>query len=586
MTSHLADPERNVSFTRGVFLGEIREDLVFPFPELGPSEKENLSAILHSFRAWASATVDSARLDREGRFGDEVRAGMAQLGMMGLNIPEDYGGFGASALLFSRVFGEVGTADASLAVYFGAHQSIGCKGITLFGTEDQKRRWLPQCASGERIAAFCLTEPGAGSDAQSMRTTAVPSADGTHYVLNGEKIWISNAGYAGLFTVFAKVPVEQDGKTKQRITAFIVDARAPGITLGKPEEKMGIKASDTRSVSFRDVKVPSEDRLGDVGDGFRIALEVLNSGRLGLAAGSARGARKVLDLALAYAKDRKQFGRPIGTFEMVQRKFAVAAAECYAADAGWMTCASMVDRGGVDFSLETAACKVFASELAFRAAADAQQIAGGIGYSREYPYEQVLRDCRIMLIFEGTNEILRALIALSGLQQPGEHLKALGEAFRAPLRSLGALGSYLGGRVKRQLARPEFTRVHPALKAEAEMVANSVHRMALCVERLLMAHGKGVIEKQFHQERLANCAIDIFLSSATLSRATWAIEKAGGPDKAAADVDNARIFISMAMRRTRRALRGLRHNQDARLKALAERALECGSLTVETPTDA
>jgi len=419
MSVHLADPERNPSFTRGVFLGEIREDLVFPFPELAPSEKEDLTAIVDSFRAWAAATVDTARLDREGRFGDAVRAGMAELGMMGLNIPVEYGGFGASALLFSRVFGEVGTTDASLAVYFGAHQSIGCKGITLFGTEDQKRRWLTQCATGERVAAFCLTEPGSGSDAQAMRATATLVPEGTHYLLDGEKIWISNAGYAGVFTVFAKVPVEEDGKAKQRVTAFIVDAHAPGITLGKIEAKMGIKASDTRSVSFANVRVPVEDRLGEVGDGFRIALEILNSGRLGLAAGSSRGARMILDLALAYAKERKQFGRPIGSFEMIQRKFALAAADCYAADAGWMTCASMVDRGGIDFSLETAACKVFASELAFRAAGDAQQIAGGIGYSQEYPYEQALRDCRIMLIFEGTNEILRALIALSGLQQPG-----------------------------------------------------------------------------------------------------------------------------------------------------------------------
>ena len=585
MSVHLADPEHNPSFTRGVFLGEIREDLLFPFPELAPAEKEDLTAIVDSFRAWAAATVDTARLDREGRFGDAVRAGMAELGMMGLNIPAEYGGFGASALLFSRVFGEVGTTDASLAVYFGAHQSIGCKGITLFGTEDQKRRWLPQCASGERVAAFCLTEPGSGSDAQAMRATATLVPDGTHYLLNGEKIWISNAGYAGVFTVFAKVPVEEDGKAKQRVTAFIVDAHAPGITLGKIEAKMGIKASDTRSVSFANVRVPVEDRLGEVGDGFRIALEILNSGRLGLAAGSSRGARRILDLALAYAKERKQFGRPIGSFEMIQRKFALAAADCYAADAGWMTCASMVDRGGIDFSLETAACKVFASELAFRAAGDAQQIAGGIGYSQEYPYEQTLRDCRVMLIFEGTNEILRALIALSGLQQPGEQLKALGKAFRDPLRSLGVIGSYLGGRVKRQLGKPVFTRVHAALKDQAEMVAAAVNDLARAVEKLLVEHGKGVIERQFHQERLANAAIDIYLSTATLSRATWAIERAGSADQAAADLDNARIFVSMAMRRTRRALRALDRNQDARLKVLAERALASGSLTVDTPTD-
>ena len=187
---------------------------------------------------------------------------------------------------------------------------------------------------------------------------------------------------------------------------------------------MGIKASDTRAVSFEDVRVPVADRLGDVGQGFHIALEVLNSGRLGLAAGSARGARRIMGIALAHARERKQFGKPIGSFEMIQRKFAVLAAEVYAADSAVMLAADMVDRGGVDFSLETAACKVFASELAYRAASDAMQIAGGIGYSKEYPYEQALRDSRINLIFEGTNEILRALIALTALQEPGEQLRA------------------------------------------------------------------------------------------------------------------------------------------------------------------
>jgi acyl-CoA dehydrogenase family protein 9 len=246
----------------------------------------------------------------------------------------------------------------------------------------------------------------------------------------------------------------------------------------------------------------------------------------------------------------------------------------------------MVDRGGIDFSLETAACKVFASELGFRAAGDALQIAGGLGYSKEYPYEQAVRDSRIMLIFEGTNEILRALIALSGLQQPGEQLKELGRAFRDPLRSLGAIGSYIGGRVRRQLVKPDFTQTHGSLKDEAEMVARAIHSLALAVQKLLVEHGRHVIERQFHQERLANAATDIFLSTATLARATWAIGKAGSVDRAAADLDNARIFISMAMRRTRRALRALERNQDARLKVLAERALDSGSLTVDTPTDA
>lgn len=581
---HLADPDKNPSFTRGVFQGEILEDLVFPFPEPSAEEKETLAQILDSFRGWAAETVDSAKMDHDGKFTPEVRQGMAELGLMGLNIPEEYGGFGASTMVFSRVFGEIGATDAALAVYFGAHQSIGIKGIILFGTEDQKQRWLPRCASGELIGAFCLTEPGSGSDAQAMLSTAVPSADGKSYTLNGTKIWISNAGYAGVMTVFAKVPVVVDGKEKQRVTAFIVDAKAPGVSLGKVEEKMGIKASDTRTVTFENVTVPTEDRLGDVGSGFKIALEILNSGRLGLAAGSSRGTREMLKMAIEYVKQREQFGRPIGNFEMIQRKVAIAAADCYAADAGWMLCAGMVDRGGVDFSLETAACKVYASELAWRSASDAMQMAGGIGYSKEYRYEQAVRDSRINMIFEGTNEILRALIALMGLQQPGEELKQVGKAFKNPLKNIGAISSYVTGRAKRTITKNKFTKVHEALADEADLVETAIHDLALAVEKALIEHGKDIIERQMIQERMANAAIDIYLSTAVLSRATTAIKKhgeAGAKD----DLDAAKIFIAMAMRRARRAIRAIEKNQDDRLRALAKRAYDTGDLTVPTPTD-
>ena len=578
---HLAAPDVNPSFTKSAFLGEIREELVFPFPVLEPDEQEALRAILDSMRDWASSSVNSAKFDHNARFPDEVRQGMHALGLMGVSIPEEYGGFGASAKVYNRIFGEVGSIDPALAVYFGAHQSIGCKGIVLFGTEEQKQRYLPKCATGESIAAFCLTEPGSGSDAQAMRSTAVPSADGTHYVLNGTKIWISNAGYADVLTVFAKVPVELDGVRKARVTAFVVDAHATGVSLGKLEEKMGIKASDTRAISFENVRVPVEDRLGDVGQGFRIALEILNSGRLGLAAGSARGTRRIMNEALAYAKQREQFGRTIGSFEIIQRKIATLAAECYALDSAVMVTSGMVDRGGVDFSLETAACKVFGSELAFRASNEALQIAGGIGYSKEYPYEQAVRDSRINLIFEGTNEVLRALIALMGLQQPGERLKALGTAFKAPIRSLGAIGGYLAGRARRQITKQRFTLVHTALEREAGLIETLVHDLALGVEDAILRHGKTIIDRQFLQERMANAAIDIYLATTVLSRTSWEIERLGSEDAAKAQIDCARIFIPMAYRRARRSIRALRKNQDARLKAIAESSLEAGNLGPE-----
>jgi acyl-CoA dehydrogenase family member 9 len=571
------------SFLKSIFLGELREDLVFPFPAPTPEERETLDAILGSFRQWAADNVDSASMDRDERFPDAVRQGMHELGMMGVSIPEEYGGFGASALVYNRIFGEVGATDPALCVYFGAHQSIGCKGIILFGTEEQKQKYLPSCATGDMVAGFCLTEPGSGSDAQAMKMTATPDGDG--YLLNGTKIWISNAGYADLFTVFAKVPVEVEGVRKERVTAFIVDAHAPGISLGKHEDKLGIRASDTRAVFFENVRVPAADRLGEVGHGFRIALEVLNSGRLGLAFGSTRGARRIPDIAVAYATEREQFGRPIGSFEMIQRKIATLAAEVYASESAVFVTAGLVDRGGIDYALETAACKVYASELAFRAASEAMQIAGGIGYSREYPYEQALRDSRINMIFEGTNEILRALIALMALQQPGERLKALGKAFRDPLNSIGVIGGYLAGRARRQVRAPSFSKVHPLLEREADMVAELVHDLALAVEGVILRHGKAVIERQFLQERMSNAAIEIYLATATLSRTTWEIERAGGAEGAQRQLDCARVFIASAYRRGRRNIRGLRRNQDNRMAAIARAAMETGQLAPEAPTD-
>ncbi len=584
--SRQATPDAQNSFTKGLFLGQLREELLFPFPTLSAEDAESLEMVLDAFRHFAADTIDSAAMDRAGQFPDEVRLGVHELGLMGLNIPAEYGGFGAPATVFNRVFAEVAATDPALGVYIGAHQSIGCKGITLFGTESQKTRYLPRCASGELVAAFCLTEAGSGSDAQAMTTSATPGEDGTHYLLNGTKIWISNAGYAGLLTVFAKVPVEVDGVVKGRVTAFIVDAHAPGVSLGKLEDKMGIRASDTRSVIFENVRVPVEDRLGDVGQGFRIALEILNSGRLGLAAGSALGTRVIMERALEHAGQRQQFGRPIGQFEMIQRKFAVTAAELYAADAAWMVTADMVDRGGVDFALETAAVKIFCSELSNRAVGDALQIAGGIGYSREYLYEQAVRDARISLIFEGTNEVLRALIALMALQQPGERLKAIGSAFRRPIQSLGAIGSYLTGRARRTLTPPSFSLVHPALAREAAAVARTAHELAVGTEKALIRHGASIVERQFVQERLANAAIEIYVATATLSRATAELERAGGnEDEVASSLDCARLYVPLACRRARRQLRGLRRNQDGRMTAIALRALESGNLAPPPPTD-
>lgn len=583
-TSVGAAPDRNPSFLKGVFSGELHESLVMPFPLLSDDERDSLHQSLAAFRAFAADKVDAAKHDREGAFVPEVLQGLHELGFMGVNIPDAYGGFGASAKVFTRIFGEIGATDPALAVYFGAHQSIGCKGIILFGTDAQKQRYLPKCATGELVAAFCLTEPGSGSDAQAMATTATPTDDGTAYVLNGNKMWISNAGYAGVFTVFAKTPGESSSH-KPRITAFIVDAHSPGIRLGKLEDKMGIKASDTRAVSFENVRVPAENVLGEVGHGFRIALEILNSGRLGLAAASALAARRIMNEAIAYATQRTQFDHPLVSFEMIREKIARAAADCYASDSASRLTAGMVDRGGIDYSLETAACKIFASELAYRTANDALQIAGGIGYSKDFPYERAVRDARINLIFEGTNEILRTLIALTGIQTPAARLSELQHALQHPWQGLGELSAYAKERMSRSMHHPTFAQVDPAFADEAREIGVLVQAFGDAVEAAIRRHQRAIADREIVQERMADAAIELYHATAVLSRVTATLAARGDPAATQAEVTCARLFLRMARHRAEEHIQSIAQPMDALAPVVVDRAVDVMDVAPRLPDE-
>ncbi len=329
-------------------------------------------------------------------------------------VPEPYGGMGLGATAYSRVLQEIGRYDASTAVTVGAHSSIGMRGLLLFGTDEQKARFLPRLATGELIAAFCLTEPGAGSDAAGIKTTAV--RDGDDWVLNGEKLWITNGGIADFFTVFAKTSLEGRG----HITAFIVTRDMKGVTTGPHEDKMGIRASSTTTVVLEDVHVPAANVLGEVGKGFKVAMKILNTGRTGLGGGSVGGMKRLIELSANQARERRQFGQPIAELR----------AACSRSSRRWRSTATpprasvnmvagLVDRGFEETQVEAAISKVFASEALWRTADEALQIAGGSGYMRELPYERVLRDSRINRIFEGTNEILRLFIALTAMNDLG-----------------------------------------------------------------------------------------------------------------------------------------------------------------------
>src|SRR5262249_39552475 len=365
------------SFAKSLFFGLLPEEMVFPYPQIPAAEKENLRLILESLHKFAAEKIDSKKIDAEARIPPEVLAEMKGLGLFGVAIPEAYGGIGLSQAGYARVMQEAAGIDASVAVTLGGHQSIGCKGIVLFGTEEQKKKYLPRCASGETLAAFCLTEPGSGSDAASIKTRAVAQPDGS-WVLNGNKIWITNGGIADLFTVFAQTEVEKDGEKKDRITAFIVE-RAQGIKNGPEEHKLGIKGSSTTAIYLEDVRVPAENVLGPVGGGFKVAMGILNNGRLGLAAGCVGGAKTVIKLAIAHALGRRQFGRTIGEFGLIKDKIARMMVETWAAESMVYLTTGIIDRGADDYSIESACCKVFASEMLWRVANEALQISAGAG---------------------------------------------------------------------------------------------------------------------------------------------------------------------------------------------------------------
>ena len=562
-------PTIEQSFMKALFHGVIAEELFFPYPEMGADERESASMILDSIRRFFAANVDSAKIDREHRIPPEVLDGLKGLGLMGLQIPTEYGGAGLSSMAYARIMQEVASLDASIAVTLGAHQSIGLKALLLFGNEEQKQRFLPRLATGEQMAAFALTEPSAGSDAAAIKTRAELSADGSHYVLNGSKIWITNGGFADVFTVFARTSALEEGR-KPRITAFMVE-RSAGVKSGPEEHKLGIRGSSTTEVFFDDVRVPAENVIGDVGKGFKVAMEVLNSGRLGLAAGCVGACQTLLKMALERVQERRAFGRHIGDFGLIKDKIATMMAQTYALESMTYLTAGLVDSKVADYSLESAICKIFGSETLWFVVNETLQIAAGIGYMQDYPYERLLRDARINLIFEGTNEILRAFVALSGMSGPGRALADVVKAMREPIKGFGLLSDFAIRKARTVLGRERMTRAHPLLSREAVIFEDFTGELASITEAMLRKHGRDIAEMQYVQKRIAEIAMDLFAVAACLTRTTRAIERRG-EEGARREIDMTTIFTNSAHKRLRQHTADFQKNDDELRKALAVRA--------------
>jgi acyl-CoA dehydrogenase family protein 9 len=571
--------KKTASFVQALCMGRIEEEIVVPYPEMKPAEKETLGHVLASVnQLLAPHAKDFREWDVRGEMPREFVEELKAFGLFGLVIPEEHGGLGFGSTAYSRVLQEIAKHDASVGLTVGAHSSIGMRGLLLFGTDAQRRRWLPKLATGEMIAAFCLTEPGAGSDAAAVRTTAVRQGD--HWILNGDKLWITNGGIADFFTVFAKTP-NPAASGKAYMTAFVVTRDMPGVSVGPHEDKMGIRASSTTTVHFEDVKVPDDHVLGEQGMGFKAAMKILNSGRTGLGGGCVGAMKKVIALATKQAKERKQFGKPIAEFGLVKQKIGEMIVDAYAAESVVGLVAGLIDQGYQDYAVEAAISKVFATEALWRTADEALQVAGGNGYMREFPYERVLRDARINRIFEGTNDILRLFIALTAMNDVAAQLKELSESVKGvladPIKGFGVLSDYAlkQAAIRTGLVGEKrgWTLLHPALVPTAEEFEEQARELAWVADRVLRRHGRKIIDKQFALRRIADILIDLLVEASVLSRANAALEEKG-EEKAARELEIVKVLARRARGRIRNNLRRVDVNDDELVKSLADDAVE------------
>ncbi|XP_052513783.1 very long-chain specific acyl-CoA dehydrogenase, mitochondrial isoform X2 [Budorcas taxicolor] len=470
------------SFAVGMFKGQLTTDQVFPYPSvLNEDQTQFLKELVGPVTRFFEEVNDAAKNDMLERVEETTMQGLKELGAFGLQVPNELGGVGLCNTQYARLVEIVGMYDLGVGIVLGAHQSIGFKGILLFGTKAQKEKYLPKLASGETIAAFCLTEPSSGSDAASIRSSAVPSPCGKYYTLNGSKIWISNGGLADIFTVFAKTPVTDTatGAVKEKITAFVVERSFGGVTHGPPEKKMGIKASNTAEVYFDGVRVPAENVLGEVGGGFKVAMHILNNGRFGMAAALAGTMKGIIAKAVDHAANRTQFGEKIHNFGLIQEKLARMAMLQY-----------VTEEPGV---------------------------------------ERVLRDLRIFRIFEGTNDILRLFVALQGCMDKGKELSGLGNALKNPFGNAGLLLGEASKQLRRRAGLGSGLSlsgiVHQELSRSGELAVRALEQFATVVEAKLIKHKKDIINEQFLLQRLADSAIDLYAMVVVLSRASRSLSE-------------------------------------------------------------
>jgi alkylation response protein AidB-like acyl-CoA dehydrogenase len=492
---------------------------------------------------------------------------------MGMIIPREYGGGGYSITSYNRVLERIGRTCGSTAVLVSAHQSIGCGALVLFGTDAQKRRYLQRMAT-DTVSAFCLSEPNVGCDAGGQETRCELSADGQHYLLNGEKKWATSGAMAGLFTVMANQMIAdpETGTPRKRVTALICTPDMEGIDIfSRNRSKCGIRGTWQARMRFTNVRVPRANLLHKEGRGLNVALTCLNYGRCTLSAGMVGAGVAAMEQAVKWAQYRHQFERPIAEFELIRHKIATMAAYCYAMDAMLYMTTGMVDRRDDDIMLETAICKVFCSEIGFRTVDHALQIMGGEGYMTENIVERLWRDSRINIIVEGANEVMHSFVFAYGSKQLGEWMLGLKAE---PLSHLGAalrIGAELYLGVRRP--PPRITRLHPRLAGMARALESLVQVLSHEVKMMFKEHREKLITRQMIQARLSWCVIWIHAMTCSLSRLDSALRDGLEGEALEHDLAVVRHLCAIASEEVGANIRALRSNIDGSMQAAATAAL-------------
>lgn len=572
----LLGPEpTSMGAVKNMFWGNFREDLYFPYPSSDTEETARCDQLLAELQEYLKNEHPAIQIDQEQEIPDWVVKRLFEIGALGMTIPREYGGGGFGITSYNRVLEMIGRYCGSTAVMVSAHQSIGCKAIMLFGSEQQKQDWLPHLASNW-LSAFCLSEPNVGCDAGGQETRCELSEDGEHYILNGEKKWATSGALSNIFTVMAKQTLA-DGKEK--VTALVCTPDMEGVDIfQKNRSKCGIRGTWQARIRFHDVRVPKSHLLHKEGKGLNVALTCLNYGRCTLSAGMIGGARTAMDQGIKWAQTRYQFGRALADFELVRARIANMTALSYAMDAMLYMTTGMLDREDEDIMLETAICKVFCSEMGWRVVNDCVQIMGGESYMTENGIERIFRDSRINLIVEGANEVMQSFIFAYGGKQLAESMLGLQEAaqkgkffnvtvIRAAVPLI--LELYLG--VRRR--KPVITKVHESLRPVADRMSRSVQELSHQFKQMSKVHREAIIERQAVQARLADGAIWLHAWGCALSKLDQQVRAGAEGVEFERDKTAAMHFFDMAEVEIAKAFRSLYENADESMRTAASAAL-------------